>query len=384
MMYPLSEEQIILRDMVRNFAQRSVDPRRVLEMDAAAKPLLEEYREIGRNGWLAAGGPEAFGGAGSFVDVVILMEEIAKRSLSLSSLVGRTVSYACPTISQWGSRELQEKFIPGLMAGEILLSVTMTEPSTGSDAAGIKTRARRVDGGYVLTGEKLYSSGAGFADIFLVSARTGADSAKGGVSVFIVDRNSPGITVSEIHALGQHSNAFASVNYNEVFVPEMNLLGELDGGWNVLSAHLERERISICAKTIGAMHAVLDEATRFAQQRIQFGKPIAAYQAIRHKLSDMATDLYLSRLATYDAAGKYSRGEECKFEAFAGKVFVTEAYQRLASHGVQIMGAQGYTTEAGMERHFRDSKSGTIGGGTSEILRNSIGKMVAAGSWAEA
>lgn len=381
MLYPFSEEQKILRDTIRSFIRKSVDPAKVMAFDHDRKPLLDEYRAIAKNGWLCIGGAPQFGGVGNFVDVVILLEEVSKGSHALSCVVGRTVSYACPTIDQWGSPRLKEKYIPGLMAGNVILSVAMTEPSTGSDAAGITTRAEKSAGGFRINGEKIYSSGAEFADIFLVSTRTGAPSEKGGVTTFIVDRHSPGITITPIDALGHHSNAFGAVHFDNVLVPEENILGPFNGGWSVLNAHLERERINIAAKALGGMDASLKEATDFANARIQFGKPIATFQAIRHKLADMATDLHLSRLITYDAAAKYASGKKCRFEAFSAKVFATEAYIRVANHGLQIMGAHGYTARGHAERHVRDSRAGPIGGGTSEIMRNSIGKMVAEDTW---
>lgn len=370
------------RQAVRSFAANEVSAERAREADRTAEPLLREYRQVGKQGWLGVGGPAAYGGAGDFIDAVVLLEELSYGSYPLASLVGRTIAYAVPVVSEWAPQPVQERYLPGLIAGDIILSLAMTEPDTGSDAAGIKTRAERDGDDYVISGEKIYCSGGKFADLFMVTVRTDPRSTgKEGVSTILVDADTPGISVSVIPAMGMRSNAFAAVRFDQVRVPAQHLLGKLNQGWDVLTGHLERERINIAAKCLGAMRNVLDLAARYSNQRVQFGRPLAKMPVIRHKLAEMAMSLYTSKLATYRAASLYARQLPCRAEAFMAKVHTTENYHRMADHGLQIMGALGYTTEADMERHFRDSRSGRIGGGTSEILRTSIGGMVAAGAW---
>ena len=375
-------ERADFREAVRSFVAKEIAPERARQADRDLEPLLAEYRRVGANGWLSVGAPEELGGGGDFVDVVTMLEELSYGSYPLASQVGRTVAYAVPVLTEWGTPEARERYLPGLLAGETILSLAMTEPDTGSDAAGITTRAEAGPDGFRVTGEKIYSSGGMFADVFLVTVRTVPGTTdKEGVSVLLVDADTPGVTRSVIPAMGMRSNAFAAVRFDDVVVPADRLLGTLHDGWPVLTGHLERERINIAAKCLGAMRNVLDIAARYSTERVQFGRTLAKMPVIRHKFADMAMDLYTARLATYRAAGLYARGLPCRAEAFMCKVHTTEAYHRMADHGLQVMGALGYTTEADMERHFRDSRSGRIGGGTSEILRTSIGAMVAAGAW---
>lgn len=375
-------ERADFRKALRAFVTREVPSERAREADRDLEPLLPEYRKVGANGWLSVGAPEDLGGSGDFIDVVTMLEELSYGSYPLASQVGRTVAYAVPVLTEWGSPAARERYLPGLLAGKTMLSLAMTEPDTGSDAGGITTRAEVSSDKLRVSGEKIYSSGGMFADVFLVTVRTDpASEGKQGVSVVLVDADTPGVSRSVIPAMGMRSNAFASVRFDDVVVSRDMLLGELNDGWPVLTGHLERERINIAAKCLGAMRSVLDTAARHSTDRVQFGRTLAKMPVIRHKFADMAMDLYTARLATYRAAGLYARGLPCRAEAFMCKVHATEAYHRMADHGLQIMGALGYTTEANMERHFRDSRSGRIGGGTSEILRTSIGAMVAAGAW---
>jgi acyl-CoA dehydrogenase len=377
-----TEEQQVFRAAIRDFVTREVSRDRVRAADQAARPPLDLYRQVGVAGWLTVGLTELHGGSGTFVDVAILLEELARGSYALASLVSRTIAYANPLLAEHGTSDQRDRYLPLLTSGEFLLSVAMTEPDTGSDAAAITTRAEAVGDELIVTGRKIYSSGAVVADRLLVSVRTDpATVGRDGISLVLVDPRARGVELTPIGFMGNRANPVAEIAFDSVRVPLTDLVGSLGGGWSILTSHLERERISMAAKCVGAMQAVMRDATDWANTRVQFGRPLSKLPVIRHKLADMTSDIYLARLATYHAAGRYTAGDACRLEAFIAKVTATEAYQRTADHALQIMGAFGYSTAADVERHFRDSRSGRIGGGTSEILRTAIGAMAAERQW---
>lgn len=371
-----------VRAGIRDFMEAAVSFERVREADEASEPLLVEYRKLASAGWLHVGGPTARGGDGSFSNLVSVLEEVAYKSYCLASLVGRTVAYAVPVIDEWGTEDARSRYVAALMNGEVLMSLAMSEPDFGSDAGGIQLRGKVGSGSLRLNGEKIYCSGGLFADFFLVTVRTdpGTDD-RTGITAVLVDRDTPGVTVRPIPAMGLRSNAFSSITFDNVDIDFSQVLGEVNEGWSVISAHLVRERIGLAAKCLGSMRHVFEIATKYSRERVQFGKTLASMPTIRELVASMALDMHNSRLSTYHAATMYQQGKPSRASSTMAKLQASEAYFRASDRAMQILGGFGYTNEAHVERHFRDSRALRIGGGTSEILRIALGSMVAKGQW---
>ena len=366
-----------LQAEVREFARRELPRDYVRACDRDARAPLDKLRLLGPTGWLGLGLPEQHGGAGDLLDAVIVLDELAYASYALASLVGRVAVYAGHTVAQWGTAAQREALLPEIVAGRFLLSVGMTEPDTGSDATGITTRAERHGDVYIVNVEKIYSSGAAYADRILISARTDPSShGRDGLSALLVDPRLPGVETEPMEFLGMRANPAYGVRLRDVEVPVQERLGEEHQGWAVFSSHLERERINQAAKCAGAMRAAFDDAATYAGRRHQFGRPIASFQAIQQKIADMAIDCRLAQLSTFDAAARYSAGMPCRLEAMTAKVAATEGYIRVANNALQVMGAFGYSMDSDAQRHFRDSRAGVIGAGTSEILRGAISRLI--------
>jgi alkylation response protein AidB-like acyl-CoA dehydrogenase len=304
------------------------------------------------------------------------MEELGRVNLALGHLAGRTI-YASQLLLRFGTPDQQAAHIPRLRAGEIVFSIGLSEPNAGSDAAALETRAvSDGSGGFVINGTKVFTSSMDYAELVIVAARTDPTAAKrhDGITTFLVDPKSAGISTTRLHTIGDWPIGTCQVYYADVRVPPDSILGELDGGWSVLTSHLARERLVMAARAVGGTRAVLDLAADYARQRVQFGRPLADFQVIQHKLANIRIELQVARSALYDVARQAAAGVECANEAAAVKVFTSEMYVRASSEALQVFGGYGYTMETAVQRHWRDSRLYTIGGGSSEILRNLLAR----------
>lgn len=298
--------------------------------------------------------------------------------LSFALMVFRSAVHGAQTLLRLqgpAGKELQDRYLPQVVRGEARFALSLSEIQAGSDAASVKLKATDHGDHFVLSGAKYYSSALDIATRIIVVARTDA-SRYGGLSLFLVDPKSEGFERTRMHAIGDRASGTWEVAYNDVKVPRSELIGEVNHGWQHLMADLEKERLCQCAYSAGGARAVLQASIAYAKEREQFGGPIGRYQAIQHKLADMATDAHIGRLLLYDLARRIDAGQRCDLEASMAKLFCTEMYFRVADKGLQVHGGQGYMLHNDMQQHFRDSRLLTIGGGTVEVMRNIIAKRL--------
>jgi acyl-CoA dehydrogenase len=366
----------MFQEAVRDFVHRELTREYVRDCDARHEPPTEAFRQVAEAGWLGINIDEERGGAGAGpVEIAILLEELGKGFLDLALWVFRVLTYGGFAITRDGSEEQKEGFLPRVAAGECSICFALTEPSAGSDAAAIATKAVRQGDDYVLSGQKVFTSGLKVSQYALVAARTTSEGAKqGGVTNFLVDTTSDGLTWRPLETLGHWPLGTAMMFLDDVRVPRAGILGEVDEGWTSLRAFLDFERLCLSAARTGAARAALQDAIEYAKTREQFGRPIAKFQAVSHKLADMEVLTEVSRVLVYRYASRLAAGRATRKDAAILKLYTGEAYKTVADLGLQVLGGYGYTMEYDLQRHFRESRLGTIGGGTSEIQRNIISK----------
>lgn len=371
-----TEEQEMLRESVRSFVQREMPPGFAREWDEKGEPPLETYQRFADAGFMGVGIPEEYGGSGGgIVEIAIMLMELSKGMMSFSNIVYRSAIHAAQGFLTYGTEEQRSTYLPLIISGEKKFCFSLSEPQSGSDAASIKLSAVRDGDDFVLNGEKMWSSGAGYADYVFLATRTSTDGPKHkGITMFLVDLKDPGITVTRIPTLGDRASGTNMVYYDNVRVPVANMLGELNGGWRCLMSNLEKERMCAAPASVGVAEAILAQAIDYVNNRIQFGKPIGTYQAIQHQLADVAVDIHVTKLLMWDTANRIAQGLPAKRESSITKLYATEMLNRAAYTGMQVMGGMGYTMENDMQLHFRNARLGTIGGGSSEVMRNVIAK----------
>lgn len=374
--FDLTPEQQMAREEIRRLLARVATVEYVRACDLEHRPPWEAFRALAEHGWLGTAIPEAYDGAGGGpIDVAILLEEAGRAHLDLGLWLFRNLSHGAAAVGAYGTEEQKREILPAVARGDLSIAFALTEPEAGSDAAAITTVAEQDGDGYVITGQKWFTSGLSVADLCLVVARSERGGRKhDGITNFLVDMRSDGIQRTPIPTLGTWSLGTSAVHFDHVRVPVSAVLGTLHGGWRELREYLEMERLCLSAARVGAAGAAVDEAIAYAKERRQFGKAIGAFQAVSHMVADMATSVDSARHLVYRFAWLMERQRPRTKEAAMLKLVAAQTYERVASLGVQVLGGYGYTMEAPMARHFRDSRLGTIGGGTSEIQRNIIAR----------
>ena len=375
--FELAEEQQMVRETTRAFVEREVKPV-ASRLDREAiypSELVKRLSELGLMGILV---PQEFGGAGmDLLSCVVAIEEISKAWASLAVAMSVQNSLVCAPIARFGSAAQKKKYLPSLARGERLGCYALTEPGSGSDAGSIQTRAKRVGDDFVLKGNKIFTTNGNRADLAIVYAVTDPAKGKKGISAFIVEKNSPGFVVGKLEdKLGLRSSDTASLLFEDCRVPGENLLGTEGEGFTIALATLDGGRIGIAAQALGIAQGCLEESVAYAQQRRQFGRAIAEFEAIQWMLADMATEIDAARLLTYRAAWLAEQGRTFTKEAAMAKLFASEAANRAAYKAIQIFGGYGYTKEFAVERFFRDARITTIYEGTSEIQRLVIARRL--------
>jgi len=375
--FELAEEQQMVRETTRAFVEREVKPV-ASRLDREAiypSELVKRLSELGLMGILV---PQEFGGSGmDLLSCVVAIEEISKAWASLAVAMSVQNSLVCAPIARFGSAAQKKRYLPSLARGEWLGCYALTEPGSGSDAGSIQTRAKRVGDDFVLTGNKIFTTNGNRADLAIVYAVTDPARGKKGISAFIVEKNSPGFVVGKLEdKLGLRSSDTASLLFEDCRVPGENLLGTEGEGFAIALATLDGGRIGIAAQALGIAQGCLEESVAYAQQRRQFGRAIAEFEAIQWMLADMATEIDAARLLTYRAAWLAEQGRTFTKEAAMAKLFASEAANRAAYKAIQIFGGYGYTKEFAVERFFRDARITTIYEGTSEIQRLVIARRL--------
>ena len=374
--FGFTEEQILMRDSVLGLLERVLPPEKISAQDKASEYPHESFKALADAGWLSLPFDEAYGGMGaSYKDFAVFIEALGYHYPGIRTAYMTTVVYGGLYIQNLGSEALKQEFLPPIMKGERRMAVAMTEPQSGSDVAGIRLRATRDGDGYVLNGQKVYITNAHESDYLVVAVKTDPEAGRKGISLVIVDTTDPGFEARPMDPLGGRSTLLNEVFFDDVRVPASRLLGEENGGWKGLMQGLNLERILIAAAASGQCLKIIEIAKQFVEDRKAFGKRIADFQAVAHKFAEMAMMTETARLHTYSTAEMLDAGEDAIQETAMAKVVATENNFKVADLSVHIMGAAGYV-QGDMQRLFRDARLGTIGSGTSDIMRNVIAQRM--------
>ena len=376
-----SDEHEMLRKSIRAFVEKEVTPH-VREWEDAGRIPRSLWRRLGELGFLGLEFPtEHGGGGGDFLSSVVLGEEMARcRSGGVAFSVLVHTDMSSPWLTRFGTEAQKRRYLPRIIAGELVCALAITEPGTGSDMAALSTRAERRGAHYVLTGGKLFITNGVYGDLYFVAART-APGTPGrrhdGISMFLVERGLPGFSVSrKLDKMGMRASDTAELAFQECPVPAENLLGVEGRGFQQLAAGLQRERLMAAVLALSGAAQALEDTLAYLRERMAFGEPLAARQALRHRVADLATDLEAARALVDHAASLYAGGEECVTEVSMAKLFATEVANKVAYEAVQLHGGYGYMREFPVERFFRDVRLWTIASGTSEIMREIIAKRL--------
>jgi alkylation response protein AidB-like acyl-CoA dehydrogenase len=366
-----------LRKAVREFAEAEIRPH-VMEWDEGQIFPLEVVRKLGKLGYMGAIFPEDLGGAGlGYIDYAIIIEELSRVDGSVGIILAAHTSLCSNHIYKSGTREQRRRYLPKLATGEWLGCWSLTEPEAGSDAAGTRTTAVLEDGCWVLNGAKTFTTNAHFADVCVAMAVTNRAAAQHGISAFIVEKGAAGFRLGKKeNKLGLRASATGEVIFDNCRLAPGQLLGQPDEGFVDSLRVLDGGRISIAALSIGMAQGAYDAALHYSKLRRQFGRPISEFQAIQHKLVDMATSLDAARLLAYRAAWMLDHGQRVTKESAMAKLFASEAAVRIADECVQIHGGYGFIKDYPAEKFYRDVKLCTIGEGTSEIQRLVIARQL--------
>ncbi|MFB5933057.1 acyl-CoA dehydrogenase [Peribacillus frigoritolerans] len=376
MNFKFTEEHEMMRKMVSAFAEKEITPHiEAMETGVFPKTILQKMGELGLMGIPIS---EEYGGAGmDFMSYIIAINEISKVSPTLGVILSVHTSVGTNPIVYFGTEEQKRKYVPKLAAGKNLGAFCLTEQSSGSDAASLKSKAVAVkEGGqYRINGSKVFITNGGEADVFIVFASTDPQKGSKGISAFVVEKGTPGLIIGkDERKMGLHGSSTVQVTFEDMKVPAANLLGKEGEGFKIAMANLDAGRIGIAAQALGIAEGAMEHAVRYAKSREQFGKPIAEQQGIGFKLAEMATGIEASRLLVYRAAYLRSQGLNCGKEAAMAKLFASRTAVEVAIEAVQVFGGYGYTTDYPVERYFRDAKVTEIYEGTSEIQRMVISK----------
>ncbi|MCJ7523158.1 MAG: acyl-CoA/acyl-ACP dehydrogenase [Dehalococcoidia bacterium] len=364
----LSEEQEMLKTSARDFLQKECPKKLVKQLDESDEGYSPElWQKIAGLGWLGLMSPDEYGGSGgSFLDLVVLLEEMGYNILPGPFF--STVVLGGPTILAAGNKEQKRELLPGIASGEIILTLALTEPSVGYDASSVKTTAVAHNGEYVINGTKLFVPDANVADLLLCVTRTKeAENPEDGITIFLVDAKSPGVECTLLKTLARDKQC--EVLFNNASVPKDNILGELHRGWPVVQDVLQKATVAKCAEMVGGAQAALDMAVAYAKERIQFNRPIGSFQAIQHYCANMVSDVDGSRFVTYKAAWKVSEGLPATMDVAVAKSWTSDAYRRVTLLAHQIFGAIGFTMDHDMHLYYRRAKASEMMFGDSAFQR---------------
>lgn len=375
--FQLTDEQRMVRDMVRDLATKEIAPR-AAEVDKTEEFPADNIRKMGELGLLGLPYPEEYGGGGGdYVSYAIAVEEIARACGSTALIYAAHVSLGCGPIYSFGTEEQKQKWLPRLCSGQGLGAFGLTEPEAGSDAGATRTVAVRDGDCYVLNGSKMWITSGAIADVVTCTAKTDPSAGTRGISCFLVEQGMPGFIPGKNEPkMGLKGSVTSALSLENCRVPAENLLGKEGDGFRQMLITLDAGRISIGAMALGLAQAALDEAIRYSKERVQFGQPISKFQAIQWMIADMATEIEAARLMIYRAAALKDAGRRFTREAAMAKLYASEVAERAGFKAIQIHGGYGYSREYPVERIYRDQRLCTIGEGTSEIQRLVIAREV--------
>jgi alkylation response protein AidB-like acyl-CoA dehydrogenase len=378
---PFTAEHEMLRRSVRAFVEKELVPH-VAAWEEAGQIPRDVWRRLGALGFLGLEFPSEYGGGDAdFFASVVLGEEMARcRSGGVAFSVLVHTDMSSPWLTRFGTDAQKQKYLPGIIRGDTVCALGITEPGTGSDMAALATRAVRDGDVYRITGSKLFITNGVYGDLYFVAARTDEGTAArrhDGISMFLVERGLPGFTVSrKLDKMGMRASDTAELSFADCPVPAENLLGVEGRGFQQLAMGLQRERIMAAVLALSGAQQALEDTVSYLHQRTAFGEPLAARQVLRHRVADMATEIEAARQLVYRAASLYAEGAECVQEVSMAKLFATEVANRVAYHAVQLHGGYGYMREFPVEGFFRDVRLWTIASGTSEVMREIIARRL--------
>jgi butyryl-CoA dehydrogenase len=370
MPYDLTEDQLAIREMVRDFAVNEVEPI-AAEVDENSRFPEETFKKMAELGLMGVPFPEEFGGAGAdALSYAITIEEISRVCGSTGLSLAAHTSLGTAPIYEFGSEQQRRKYVPDLASGRKMGAFGLTEPNAGSDAAGTQTTAVRKGDKYVLNGSKIFITNANYASTFIITAMTDKAKAHKGISAFIVEKSSPGFKLGKKdEKLGTRGSDWAELIFEDCEVPAENIVGAEGEGFTFFMKTLDGGRISIGAMALGIAQGCLDKSLAYAIERKQFGKAIISFGAIQEKLANMATEIEAARHLIYGAARLKIAHKKYTQQAAMAKLFASEVAERAGRDAIQIFGGNGFSREYPVERYYRDAKLTTIGEGTSEIQR---------------
>ena len=373
---PFEQEHEDFREVVRRWVESELAPHAHEWEDARWFPD-EVFGKLAAQGYLGLKYPEEYGGeGGGYLADAVFTEELSRcGSGGVAAGIGAHIGIATPPVWKFGTEEQKQRYLVPAIRGEKIAALAITEPDAGSDVASIRTQARRVDGGFVVNGSKMFITNGVRAHFYVTAVKTTQEGGHQGLSFLIVDRGD-GVHAEKIEKMGWHASDTALIAFDDVFVPEENLLGELDKGFGLIMANFQWERLLMALGSVGAMQRAYEVTLAYAQDRTAFGRPISGHQAIRHKFADMATTIEQGRCITYNALRLFVEGQDAVRQVTMAKLATQRACFDLMDTCLQIHGGAGYMKEYDIERAARDARLGPIGGGTDEIMKEILGKTL--------
>ncbi|HEX8684137.1 MAG TPA: acyl-CoA dehydrogenase [Ardenticatenaceae bacterium] len=375
--FQLTEEHRLIQETIRQIARDVIEPN-AKHVDETGEFPYENFKALADAGFMGLVYPEQYGGAGAdTISYVIATEEISAACGSSGLTFAAHISLACAPLYYFGTEEQREQYLTRLCTGQSFAGFGLTEPQTGSDAGGLRTRAVPDGDEWVINGQKMWITSGGIGDWVIVAAVTDKAAGSRGITNFIVEKDEPGYTIGRNEPkMGLKGSVTSSLFFENVRVPDSRRVGPVGQGFVQFMKTLDGGRISIGAMALGLGRAALEKSVAYAKEREAFGRPIADFQAIQHKFADMAMELEAARLMLYQAATLKDQGKPFSKEAAMAKLFASEAAERATFQAIQIHGGMGYSREYPVERYYRDNRLTEIGEGTSEIMRLVIAREV--------
>ena len=374
---PFTADHEALRASIRTFVEAELRPHVDSWEEAGIFPR-SVFERMGDLGLFGLRYPAEYGGqGGDYLCSIVLAEEMARAgSGGLGMAVSVQTEMATPPIFKFGTEEQKQRWLVPAIAGRAIVSLGISEPDAGSDVAGIRTRAEKVDGGWRVNGTKTWITSGTRCDVLVLVARTGAQEAgAGAITLFLVDSKTPGFKVERaIRKMGMHASDTATLSFTDMFLPDDTVLGEVDKGFQHLMWQLQGERLIGAAGGIAGARACFDYTLEYARQRQLFGRPLVGFQVSRHKLVDMLTDITITQRFVHDVADRWGAGEYCVTDISMAKLRAAQVCCRVADDCVQMLGGAGYSEDTPVSRHFRDSRLIRIGGGADEVMKEIIAK----------
>jgi alkylation response protein AidB-like acyl-CoA dehydrogenase len=371
----LNDEQRLISETARKFADEVIIPR-VRDNDRAQRFDAELARRIGEMGYLGAPIAEEYGGRGlDYVSYALIVEQVGRADSAARTVVSVQTSLVCGSIERWGTEEQKRRWLPGLCTGELFGCFGLTEPDSGSDAASMRTRAERIDGGWRINGQKMWISLGNVADVALVFAQTDPERGHRGLACFLVPTETEGFSSEEIHGkLGLRSSDTASLAFDDLEVGDDALLGDVGDGFKIAMSALDNGRYSVAAGCVGICDGCVESSVAYATERQQFGVPIARFQLVQAMIADMVVKRDAARLLVFRAGMLKDAGEPNTTETSIAKLYATESAVECANTAIQVHGGAGYVDDHPVERYLRDARVTTLYEGTSQIQKLIIGR----------